>query len=107
MPADAGEPTLEGWESDEEPEPAKLPEWTAGGVKLKIRHQMMFSARNVDEDEEVMRLSWAGTPKQDSTRIRSGHSRRNQFAGSPGRKYAASAVMDPLTSSVGSRGLRR
>ena len=70
----------------------------------------MFSARNVDEDDEVIRLSWAGTPKKDSSRLRSGKSgasRRNLFAASPGRKYAASAVLDPLTSSVGSRGLRR
>ena len=70
---------------------------------------MMFSARNVDEDDEVFRLSWAGTPKQDSgrSRLKSGNSRRNLFAASPGRKYAASAVMDPIGSSVGSRGLRR
>ena len=68
---------------------------------------MMFSARNVDEDEEVARLSWIGTPKQDSNRLMSGSRRKQMFAASPGRAYAASAVMDPLTSSVGSRGLRR
>jgi len=34
---DQGENDLEAWESDEEPQPAKLPEWTAGGVKVKVK----------------------------------------------------------------------
>ena len=46
LPRDDGEPELDDWQSDEEPEPAKLPEWTAHGIKVKYRPQMIFSDRD-------------------------------------------------------------
>ena len=107
LPKDCGELDPKAWQSDDEPEPARLPEWTAHGARVKYRHPRLFAERDLDEDEEVARLSWNVTPK-DSSRLRSGGSRRNLFAASPNRNYAQSTIMEGTLNSIsGSRKLRR
>ena len=106
LPRDEGEPEPKDWQSDEEPEAAKLPEWTAHGIKVKFRPQMIFSDR--DQNDDAMRLTWNGTPKQSSGPGRSGSSKRLLFAASPTRKIAQSTIMgDAMSLSIGSRGLKR
>ena len=99
MPMDEGERNPEEWEEDEEPQPSKLPEWTAGAVRLKFKHSMPFSDREAtEENESVMHLTWSGTPQGSARKQSAAQARRGLFAASPGRKGAQSMVLQSMRS---------
>ena len=97
-PNDNGEREFREWRSDEEPDAAKLPQTVAGGVKIRYREPAIFQTGG-DGSLSASKLSMHSSPR---IMKRSGSSRRNMFQASPGKKFAASMLMDPVPVSIGS-----
>ena len=105
IPVDLGEDDFSMWENEEEPEAAKLPEWTAHGVRVKQKEEFGHQIQNLTNPEILKGGTWGFTPKR--TRLLSGGSRRQQFQGSPGKIHAQTTYIEKSSLSIGSRKLNK